>query len=380
MIPYGRQTIDEADIQAATEVLKSTHLTQGPKVPEFERAVTSFTDSEYAVACSSATAALHLACLALNVQAGDIVWTSAMTFLASANCARYCGATVDFVDIEETTGNLSVSCLQEKLAAAEKTGQLPKLVIPVHYTGNSCDMEQIKHLADKYGFFVVEDASHALGGAYQGKQVGSCQYSDMAVFSFHPVKMITTGEGGLITTNNPDLFAKLGLLRSHGVTKQPASFVKPNPEPWEYEQQHLGYNYRLTDLQAALGISQLQHLQAWVKQRRDIYYAYKAELADLPIEFLDQTKEAESSLHIAVIKVPASKRRELYDYLHANGIGCQVHYVPVYQQPYYQKLLGAGFSLPHTEKFYEQILTLPLFPALSKADQGQVIKTVREFF
>ena len=378
-IPYGRQTIIEADIAAVTEVLRGDFLTQGPTVPAFEQALASMVGASHAVAVNSATSALHIACLALGLGPGDRLWTSPITFVASANCGRYCGAEVDFVDIEPATGLMSTKALATKLEQAEINGMLPKVVVPVHLAGSSCDMAKISALAERYGFAVLEDASHAIGGAYQSEPVGNCRHSAITVFSFHPVKIITTGEGGVATTNNPLLAGQMVELRSHGITKDAEHFENQPAGPWVYEQQGLGFNYRLTDIQAALGLSQLQRLECVVVERNRLFKRYQDLLADLPLRLLEIPKEVRSSVHLAVIclmdSTPA-KHRSVFEYLRSVGIGVQLHYVPVHLQPYYQRLGFKQGNFPEAEAYASHAISLPLFPGLSDEDQIRVAESL----
>ncbi|SMM99271.1 Bacillosamine/Legionaminic acid biosynthesis aminotransferase PglE; 4-keto-6-deoxy-N-Acetyl-D-hexosaminyl-(Lipid carrier) aminotransferase [uncultured Candidatus Thioglobus sp.] len=365
MIPYGKQNINQDDIDAVVEVLKSDFLTQGPKVFEFEKDLANYCQAQYAKAVCNGTAALHLAYLAIGLKKNDIVWTVANTFVATANAALYCGASVDFVDIDPDTYNMSVECLEEKLAQAKKDNKLPKLVVPVHFAGQSCQMKEIWDLAQEYGFKVVEDACHALGSDYKNKKVGSCEYSDMTVFSFHPVKMITMGEGGAIMTNNKILDDKVALLRSHGITKDCAKFVNQSDGDWYYEQQALGFNYRLTDIQAALGISQLKRLDNFVATRRAIAKRYLSELKniDLPVQHPDTN----SSWHLFVIKT--DNRTMLFQQLKKQDILPQVHYIPITQQPFYN-----AKTLQNNEDFYQHCLSLPIYIDLTENEQTKVIK------
>jgi UDP-4-amino-4,6-dideoxy-N-acetyl-beta-L-altrosamine transaminase len=381
MIPYGRQNISEADIQAVVDVLRSDFLTQGPLVPAFERAVADYCAAQYAVAVNSATSALHIACLALGVGKGDRVWTSPITFVASANCALYCGAEVDFVDIDPRTYNLSTERLAEKLAQAEKSGRLPKVVIPVHLCGQSCDMTGIHALSQRYGFKIIEDASHAIGGKYRGEPVGNGRYSDITVFSFHPVKIITTGEGGMALTNNAQLAKRMQLFRSHGITRDVDDMTHAPDGPWYYQQITLGFNYRMTDLQAALGLSQMQRLDEFVTKRYAIAQRYNAMLADLPVIIPWQHTDSYSGLHLYVIRLKLAEishtHRQVFEALRTAGIGVNLHYIPVYRQPYYESL---GFSLGHcseAERYYAEAISLPMYSALTEAQQDQVITTLR---
>jgi len=375
LIPYGRQTINEDDIAAVVEVLCSPFLTQGPTVQLFEQAMAAKVGASYGVAVNSATSALHIACLALGLGQGDRLWTSPITFVASANCGRYCGAAVDFVDIDLETGLMSVAALEAKLQQAERDGILPKVVVPVHLTGSSCDMAAIGSLAQRYGFAVLEDASHAIGGRYQDQPVGDCLYSAITVFSFHPVKIITTGEGGLATTNNPQLAQRMADLRSHGITKDEARFERPAPGPWSYEQQDLGFNYRMTDLQAALGLSQLQRLEVIVAKRQRLLEQYRQLLAGLPLWFLEIPHDVHSALHLAVIRLADTSpahHRQVFDGLRAAGIGVQLHYTPVHLQPYYRRLGFQERNFPQAEAYANNAISLPLYPGLQDQDLQRV--------
>lgn len=377
MIPYGCQTIDEEDIAAVREVLLSDFLTQGPLVREFEKKVAQHVGANAAVMTNSATSSLHIACLALGVSEGDIVWTTPISFVASANCALYCRATVDFVDIDERTGNISVNALEEKLLQAKQNNCLPKVVIPVHFAGAPCEMDKIADLAKEFDFKVIEDASHALGASYKGKLVGSSVYSDITVFSFHPVKMITTGEGGCLCTNDKHLEITIRKLVSHGITKDPADMHRADPEPWWYEQQMLGFNYRMTEIQAALGISQLKKLNGWVAKRNQLIQEYQSKTEGLPVDWLNVPDDSLCSYHLAVIKVDGESRKALFDFLRSHNIGCQVHYIPIYQQPFYHHM---GNHWPHAEKFYRQVISLPLYPRLTGDQQDYVVQILWEFF
>jgi len=382
MIPYGRQTISEADIQAVVEVLRSGFLTQGPTIPAFENAVANYCGTQYAFAVNSATSALHIACLALGVGKGDSVWTSPITFVASANCALYCGADVDFVDIDPRTYNLSTEKLGEKLSLAEQTGKLPKVVIPVHLCGQPCDMAGIYALSQRYGFKIIEDASHAIGGKYQNQAIGNCRYSDITVFSFHPVKIITTGEGGMALTNNAELAERLGRLRSHGITRDPAQMTHAPDGPWYYQQLELGFNYRMTDLQAALGLSQMQRLDEFVSKRHALSQRYDALLADLPIITPWQHPDSYSGLHLYVIRLKLDEinasHRAVFDALRAAGIGANIHYIPVYRQPYYEQMgFKEGYCI-EAEQYYAEAISLPMYPALTEAQQDYVVAKLQE--
>ena len=375
LIPYGRQTISEADIAAVVEVLRSPFLTQGPAVPAFEKAVAAKVGARYGVAVNSATSALHIACLALGLGRGDRLWTSPITFVASSNCGRYCGAVVDFVDIEPNTGLMSVLALEAKLERAEREGTLPKVVVPVHLTGSSCDMAAIGSLAQRYGFAVLEDASHAIGGRYQGQPVGNCRYSSITVFSFHPVKIITSGEGGLATTNDPMLAERMSELRSHGIVRELERFERPAAGPWVYEQQQLGFNYRMTDIQAALGLSQLQRLDEIVTERNCQLQRYRELLSKLPVALLDVPDDVLSSVHLAVIRLQqatADQHRQLFEGLRSAGIGVQLHYSPVHLQPYYRALGFAEGQFPKAEAYAKIAISLPIFPGLGDDEQNKV--------
>jgi UDP-4-amino-4,6-dideoxy-N-acetyl-beta-L-altrosamine transaminase len=378
-LPYGRQTITESDIAAVVEVLRSPFLTQGPAVPAFEQAVAAKVGARHGVAVNSATSALHIACLALGLGHGDRLWTSPITFVASANCGRYCGAEVDFVDIEPATGLMSVAALAAKLEHAERDGTLPKVVVPVHLAGSSCAMAAIGALAERYGFAVLEDASHAIGGRYQGEPVGNCRHSAITVFSFHPVKIITTGEGGLATTNDPLLAQRMAELRSHGIVREAERFEQPAAGPWVYEQQQLGFNYRITDIQAALGLSQLQRLDAIVAERNRQLQRYRELLADLPVQLLEVPEDVLSSVHLAVIRlqqVTAKQHRQVFEGLRADGIGVQLHYSPVHLQPYYRRLGFREGDFPEAEAYASNAISLPLYPGLQDGDQQRVVRTL----
>jgi UDP-4-amino-4,6-dideoxy-N-acetyl-beta-L-altrosamine transaminase len=372
-IPYGRQNINEADIAAVIDVLRSDFLTQGPAIEAFERAICQRTGARFAVAMSNATAGLHLACLALDVKAGDLVWTSPNTFVASANCARYCAADIDFIDIEPDTGNIDMVALKAKLAQAKQANRLPQLIIPVHFSGRSCDMQVLAELSKQYGFKVLEDAAHAIGATYQGFAVGGCLHSQATVFSFHPVKIITTGEGGVVTTNDEAIYQRLLRLRSHGITRNSADMVGEAEGAWYYQQIELGFNYRMTDIQAALGLSQLQRLAEFIEQRRKLVARYRAAFAQSNIQLPLADADNESAWHLFVVRVAADKRKAIFDFLRAQGIGVNVHYIPVYWQPYYQDLGFKNGYCPASEAYYQQAITLPLFPDLSEVQQDKVI-------
>ena len=381
MIPYGRQDISETDIQAVVDVLRSDFLTQGPAVPAFEKAVADYCGAGHAVTVNSATSALHIACLALGVGKGDIVWTSPITFVASANCALYCGADVDFVDIDPRTYNLSTERMAEKLAQAEKSGRLPKVVIPVHLCGQPCDMAGIHALSQRYGFKIIEDASHAIGGKYKGEPIGNCRYSDITVFSFHPVKIITTGEGGMALTNNENLAKRMQLLRSHGITRNEADMTHAPEGPWYYQQIELGFNYRMTDIQAALGLSQMSRLDEFVAKRHAIAKRYEQLLADLPVITPWQHPDGYSGLHLYVIRLKLAEigktHRQVFEALRAAGIGVNLHYIPVYRQPYYEDMGFKAGLCPEAERYYLEAISLPMYPNLTEAQQDKVIESLR---
>lgn len=372
MIPYGCQDIDDADISAVVEVLRSDWLTQGPKVPLFERLMAQRCGSTYSVAVNSATSALHIACQALGVGEGDVGWTVPITFVASANCLRYCGADVDFVDIDSRTLNIDVKALEAKLIAAKNLGRLPKVLIPVHFSGSSCDMKAIHQLSITYGFKVIEDASHAVGAMYEGKSVGGGQYSDMTIFSFHPVKLMTTGEGGMILGNDSELMGRVARLRSHGITREREFMESESDGAWYYQQLELGYNYRMTEMQAALGVSQLSRLDSFLIHRRLLAQRYDTLLARLPV--IRPILDAGSAWHLYVIQLQEpNKRKVVFDFLRSEGIGVNVHYIPVHLQPYYQKLGHKKGTFPVSEEYYESAITLPLHARMTEAEQDFVV-------
>lgn len=381
-IPYGRQSISEQDIQAVVDVLRSDWLTQGPAVERFERGVADYCGARYAVAVNSATSGLHLACLAAGLGPGDRLWTCTNTFVASANCALYCGASVDFVDIDPSSYNMGLAALALKLAQAQRLGTLPKVVVPVHFAGQSCEMAQIRELAQRYGFCVLEDASHAVGGRYRGAAVGCCAFSDLAVFSFHPVKIITAGEGGMVLTNSEELYRKLVRLRSHGITRDPELIQGECHGPWYYQQLELGFNYRMTDIQAALGASQLARLDQFVARRNHLARRYDELLRDLPLTLPGQLAESYSSWHLYVIRlklelIPRSQR-EVFETLRKRGILVNLHYIPVHTQPYYRALGFRPESCPEAEKYYREAISLPLYAGLDEVDQDRVVAELRE--
>jgi len=381
MIPYGRQSLDKADIDAVVEVLESDWLTQGPTLAGFEVAMAERCEAAFAVAVCNATAALHIACLAADLGQGDRLWTTPNTFLASANCGRYCGADVDFVDIDPLTWNLDAQALARKLENAERAGLLPKVVVAVAFSGQSCDMRAIAALAERYAFTLIEDASHAVGARYAGRPVGCGEFAAMTVFSFHPVKIITTGEGGMVLTNRPELAERLGRLRSHGMTRDPAQMDEPSHGPWYYQQVELGFNYRMTDIQAALGLSQLGKLEGFIARRRALVARYQAAFAGLPLTLPGLQAEAESAWHLYVVRLQTehieSTHREVFEALRAAGIGVNLHYIPVHLQPYYRELGFKPGDFPEAERYYAQAISLPVFPAMSDAQQDYVIEQVQ---
>lgn len=376
MIPYGRQSISQADIDAVVSVLKSDFLTQGPAVPRFEQAVSARVGAHHAVAVNSATSALHVACLALEVGTGDLVWTSPNTFVASANCARYCGANIDFVDIDPLSWNISVPALEQKLLAAEAAGRLPKAIVVVHFSGQPCDMAEIHALGKRYGFRIIEDASHAVGSTYQDTVIGDCRYSDIVVFSFHPVKIITTGEGGLALTNDGELAWRMGMYRSHGITRDPLRMNDHAAAPWQYEQQLLGYNYRMIDLEAALGVSQLARLDEFVSRRNTLARRYDDLLAGLPVRTPVIANDRLSAFHLYVVRTPDNdpvRHRQVFDAMRAAGVGVNLHYTPVHLQPDFQRLGFGPGMFPEAERYGQSAITLPLYPDLTEDQQGEVV-------
>ena len=379
MIPYGRQDVTQADIDAVTRVLQSDFLTQGPQVPKFEKEVSEYCNVKHAVAVNSATSALHVSCLSLGLKKGDWLWTSPITFVASANCGLYCGAMVDFVDIDPTTYNLCPKALKKKLIKAKKSGNLPKIVVPVHLCGQPCDMKAIHALSKEYGFKIIEDASHAIGGKYLNEPIGNCRYSDITVFSFHPVKIITTGEGGMALTNSSNLAEHMSLLRSHGITRDSSQMTKKADGDWYYQQIDLGFNYRMTDIQAALGVSQFKKIDNNISRRHEIADRYNKLLSDFPLTLPYQSANGYSAFHLYVIRLnEASKHKNFYNELRVKGIGINLHYIPVYRQPYYQRN-GQNYNrFPESESYYSEAITIPLYPAMSNQDQDMVVKAIKE--
>lgn len=382
MIPYGRQDITQADIDAVVGVLQSDFLTQGPMVPRFEQMVAQHVGASHALAVNSATSALHVACLALGLGPSDWLWTSPVTFVASANCGLYCGAHVDFVDIDPNTYNLCPQALALKLEQAERVGKLPKVLVAVHLCGQPCDMAAIYTLSQRYGFKVIEDASHAIGGKYRGEFIGNGRYSDITVFSFHPVKIITTAEGGMVLTKSDDLAGKMALLRSHGITRDPAQMTHESDGPWYYQQIDLGFNYRMTELQAALGVSQMERLDDFVARRHRLSDRYDELLADLPLTLPWQHPDSYSGLHLYVIRLQLDKigktHREVFESLRAQGIGVNLHYIPVHTQPYYQQLGFKAGDFPEAERYYAEAISLPMFQTLTEDQQDTVVDAVRQ--
>jgi UDP-4-amino-4,6-dideoxy-N-acetyl-beta-L-altrosamine transaminase len=382
MLPYGKQSLDEADLQAVLEVLRSDFLTQGPAIPRFERAVAEWCGAEHGIAMANGTATLHCAAKAMGLGHGDWLWTSPITFVASANAGRYCGAQVDFVDVDAGTANLSVDCLRTKLEQAEKEGKLPKVVVPVHFGGQSCDMPAIHELGQRYGFRILEDGAHALGGEFAGERIGNCRWSDAVSHSFHPVKIITSGEGGMITTNDEELAWRIGMLRTHGITRDAGRMTREADGPWYYQQLELGYNYRMTDIQAALGASQMGKLEGFARRRRELADLYERELAGLPARPLERDARGTSGWHLFVVRLDleaaGKTRREVFEGLRARGIGVNVHYIPVHLQPDYERLGFRAGMFPEAERYYEEAITLPLFPAMSDADVTRVVAALSD--
>ncbi|PCI50775.1 MAG: UDP-4-amino-4,6-dideoxy-N-acetyl-beta-L-altrosamine transaminase [Thalassobium sp.] len=381
MIPYGKQDITQGDIDAVIEVLGSDFLTQGPVIPRFEDAVKTSVGAGFSVAVNSATSALHIACLALDLGPGDRLWTSPITFVASSNCALYCNASVDFVDIDPTTYNLCPQALEQKLIAAELAGVLPKIVVPVHLAGQSCDMKAIKALSDRFGFRIIEDASHAIGAAYGDEKVGSCHYSDITVFSFHPVKIITTAEGGMAVTNDPALAGKMERLRSHGITRDPHLMTHTPHGPWYYQQIELGFNYRMTEMQAALGCSQMTRLHEFIERRQQLAAQYAELLNDLPLMLPYQLETTASSWHLYIIRLQLSElsksHLDVFNELRSAGIGVNLHYIPVHLQSYYRQMGFADGDFPHAEQYYQEAISIPLFHAMTDEQQLQVATSLR---
>jgi UDP-4-amino-4,6-dideoxy-N-acetyl-beta-L-altrosamine transaminase len=385
LIPYGKQDINQADIDSVVNILQSDFLTQGPQVPLFEKTLLDYCCAEYGVAVNSATSALHIACLALGLEEGDWLWTSPNSFVASANCGLYCGAKVDFIDIDPKTYNLSAEALEEKLIQAKKDNKIPKIVIPVHFAGQSCNMKKIYSLSQEYGFKIIEDASHAIGGKYLEKPIGGCQYSDITVFSFHPVKIITTTEGGLATTNDKEILTRMQRYRSHGITNDANKMQpRPNNEIWNYQQISLGFNYRMTDVQAALGVSQMTRLDEFVTKRQQIAKRYNDELTGLALQTPRQHADSYSSYHLYPIRISLDEtkqaQRQIYETLQLAGINVNLHYIPIYRQPYYEaKGFKTGYC-PEAEQYHREALSIPMYPAMAASDQNKVIYAIKEVF
>lgn len=380
MIPYGRQHIIQADIDAVVSVLESDFLTQGPLVPRFEQRVAQHVGANHALAVNSATSALHIACLALSLQKGDWLWTTPVTFVASANCGVYCGAQVDFVDIDPRTYNLCPKSLELKLEQAEKNGRLPKVLVAVHLCGQPCDMQAINALAQRYNFKVIEDASHAIGGKYQGEFIGNCRYSDVTIFSFHPVKIITTAEGGMALTNHAELANQMNLLRSHGITRDAAQMTHESDGPWYYQQIDLGFNYRMTELQAALGFTQMERLDQYVARRHQLAKRYDDLLATMPVTTPWQHPDSYSGLHLYVIRLQLDKigkpHRQVFESLRELGIGVNLHYIPVHTQPYYQRMGFNSGDFPESERYYAEAISLPMFQTMTEEQQDEVVEAL----
>jgi UDP-4-amino-4,6-dideoxy-N-acetyl-beta-L-altrosamine transaminase len=382
VIPYGKQDINQADIDSVVDVLQSDFLTQGPKTPLFEKTVSNYCGAKYGVAVNSATSALHIACLALGLGKGEWLWTSPNSFVASANCGLYCDAKIDFVDIDPKSYNLSITELEKKLIQAKQKGRLPKVLVPVHFAGQSCDMKKIHSLGQEYGFKIIEDASHAIGGKYLDQPIGGCQYSDITVFSFHPVKIITTAEGGLATTNNKNLLVRMQLFRSHGVTRNPELMTKEAEGGWYYQQIDLGFNYRMTELQAALGLSQMERLDEFVAKRHQFQKRYDELLKGLPIITPYQDLDSYSALHLYPIQIDLNRvnknREQIFDELRGNGVGVNVHYIPIHTQPYYRQFGFKDGEFLNSENYYETALSLPLYSGMSFQDQDKIVESIIE--
>lgn len=381
MIPYGRQSISESDIEAVVKVLRSDYLTQGPKVPEFEQSIKEACEAKYAVAVNSATSGLHIACLALGAKPGEYVWTTPNSFVASANCALYCGANIDFVDINPNTFNMCHERLEEKLIAAKAIHKLPKIVIPVHLTGQPCNMEEIHRLSKIYGFSIIEDASHCIGGRYKNKPIGCCEFSDAAVFSFHPVKIITTAEGGAITTQSDELAQKMKLLRSHGITRDENLMTQDSHGSWYYQQILLGFNYRMTELQAALGISQMFRLNEFISRRHELAVRYDEKLKILPLDTPYQHPNSYSAYHLYVIQPHFGKisktHKQVFEELRNSGLGVNLHYIPIHTQPFYRDLGFKADDFPFSVDYYRRSISIPLYHSMTDSQQDEVISILK---
>jgi UDP-4-amino-4,6-dideoxy-N-acetyl-beta-L-altrosamine transaminase len=380
MLPYGKQSISNSDVEAVVRTLLSENLTQGAKVPEFEGTISTYCGCHYSVAVNSATSGLHVACLALGLRPGDELWTSPISFVASSNCALYCGAKVDFVDIDPLTYNMSIECLEKKLKKAKEANKVPKIVVPVHLCGQSCDMERMASLKREYGFKIIEDASHAIGGSYHGRPIGNCQFSDITVFSFHPVKIITTGEGGMAVTNDESLVQKMRRFRSHGITRDPLEMTSVPDGSWYYQQIELGFNYRMTDIQAALGISQMFRLDSFVRRRQEIAQKYATLLHGLPVILPTQDPKASSAYHlypILILDLESKGREAVFESLRKQDIGVNVHYIPIHLQPYYRKMGFAPGDFPEAENYYRRAISIPIYPDLQDADLKKVTECLK---
>jgi len=382
MIPYNRQYLFPKDIKNVNKVLRSDYLTQGKEAPKFEKKISNFCKSKYTLVVNSATSALHLTCLAFGLKKKDYLWTVPITFVASSNCALYCGAKIDLVDIDKNTLNIDINCLEKKLRIAKKRKKLPKILIPVHFAGNPCDLKKLSQLAKKYRFKIIEDASHALGSRYMNKNIGNNSFTDATVFSFHPVKSITSGEGGAVVCRDKKIYQKIKMLREHGIVKERKFFnIKKKDQPWYYEQQLLGYNYRMSDISAALGNSQLSSLKLFVKKRNEIAKIYEKKLNKKFISFQKIEKNSFSSRHLFIIKIAKKFHDKMFNYLRKKNIYVQIHYIPIYKHPYYKKNFNFDAkNFPNSEKYYSEAISIPIFFDLSIKKQFYVIKLINSFF